>query len=355
MIKSKMRWLDAMAILNGRYIIWPRVGSPAAWLIAVLLILAGFFAKPLLESLIGGQLPPYITMYASVVIAALLGGPRIGLATAFVTVVLTWYFFLPHGDSFAVTNLQRVVTLGLYVGLSSFQAWIVGKARMAMDALAESEARRDRAARESVQRIKNLIAVVQAIAAKLARETQNTADYKAMLSNRLVALGSAQDVLVQSNWSDVELAHIIRSALAPFLPNPGLDVRYGPPVLVPARHVSGLNMALYELCTNSLKYGALADGKGPVVLSWGVDGDIVTLEWNEQTPSPVARDEGLGTQLIRYALGSEQECRVDYVIEETRVLAAFRWPSPQADRTTARPRLMPTGLTRSADARLRMP
>lgn len=350
MIKKLLRWLGAVAVLNGRTITWPRVGSPAAWLIALLMILIGFIAKPLLEQVVGGPLPPYITMYASVVVAALLGGPVVGLVTVAATVLLTWIFFLPPYGSFALPDFRTAVTLSLYVVLSSFQAWIVGRARLAMDALAESETRRDRAARESVHRIKNLIAIVQAIAAKLARETQTAADYKSLLSSRLVALGTAQDVLVQSNWSDVELAHIIRAALAPFLPNPGLEVRYGPSVLVPARHVSGLNMALYELCTNSLKYGALAGGRGPVVLSWNTDGDAVKLEWNEQTPAPVARDDGLGTQLIRYALGTDTACHVEYVIEGTRVQASFCWPASRPERTESKQRTISAGLSRAADA-----
>lgn len=319
-----VRLWRAVAVFNGP---WPRTDSAAAWLIAILLILAGFFSKPLIEAMIGGQLPPYITMYAAVTISALLGGPRIGLATALVTILLTWYFFLPPYDSFAVTSSNTAVVLCLYFVLSGFQAWIIGKARLALEAITESEAQRDRAARESVHRIKNLIAVVQAIASKIAREVQTTTEYKSLLSNRLVALGSAQDVLVQSGWSDVELAQIVKAALAPFLPNPGLDVRYGPEVHVPARHVSGLNMALYELCTNSLKYGALAEGRGPVLLTWRRDGHKAVLEWVEQTPAPITRMEGLGTQLIRYALGNDADCAVDYIVDGTRVHAVFRWPA----------------------------
>lgn len=314
----------SVAVFDGP---WPRTDSITAWLIAVAMISAGFFAKPLIETVIGGELPPYITMYAAVTIAALLGGPRVGLVTALVTILLTWYFFLPPYHSFAITSARTTVVLILYFVLSGFQAWIIGKARLALEAMTENEARRDRAARESVHRIKNLIAVVQAIASKIAREVQTTTEYKTLLSNRLVALGSAQDVLVQSGWSDVELAHIIKAALAPFLPNPGLEVRYGPRVHVPARHVSGLNMALYELCTNSLKYGALAEGRGPVVLAWRHDGQQAILEWVEQAPAPVIRQEGLGTQLIRYAMGNDADCGVDYVVDGTRVHAVFRWPA----------------------------
>lgn len=325
MVQRILRWLAS--VFNGRAITWPRVGSPAAWLIAVALLALGLFSKPLLESAIGDRLPPYITFYATVTISALLGGPRIGLVVTVISVILTWYFFFPPYGRFSLTSAGTLVSLAMFLCLSSFQAWIIGKARMALDAMGESEGQRDRAARESVHRIKNLIAVVQAIASKLAREVQTVPDYKKVLSHRLIALASAQDILVQSNWSDVELADIIKSALAPFLPNPGFDVQYGPAVRVPARHVSGLNMALYELCTNSLKYGALAEGRGPVVLSWRVENGAAILEWREQAPGEVASNEGLGTQLIRFALGADPGCRVDYTVDGADIRAMFCWPA----------------------------
>lgn len=323
MIGTMLRWLGSFAA--GRS--WPRPDSTVAWVVSAGLVLAGFVAKPLLDMAVGERLPPFITFYASVTISALLGGPRIGLVVTGVTVLLTWYFFMPPYGSFAVTP-PKVASILIYLVLSGFIAWIVGKSRLARDSLVDSEIRRDRVVRESVHRIKNLIAVVQAIASKLAREVDTVAQYKDMLSARLVALGSAQDILVQTGWSDVGLADLVTTALAPFLPNPGLEVRFGPDVKVPARHVGGLSMALYELCTNSMKYGALAEGAGPVVLVWHQDADAVMLEWSEISPGPTAHDEGLGTQLIRYALGNDRVCRVHYTIEGQKITAMFRWPNP---------------------------
>lgn len=317
------RWMRSFADWNGHPL--PRPDSPLAWVIAALLVLAGLVIKPLLDAAVGEPMPPFITFYASVTISALLGGPRIGLAVNGVTVLLAWYFFMPPFFSFVVDTPRTVVTLIVYTLLSSFLAYIVGKARLVQDSLIQSELRRDRAARESVHRIKNLIAVVQAIASKLAREVETVPEYRAVLSARLVALGSAQDVLVQNAWSDVALGDLVKSALAPFLPNPGLHVRYGPDVKVPARHVSGLSMALYELCTNSMKYGALAEGRGPVSLVWHLEGDAVVMEWAETTPSLPAHDEGLGTQLIRHALGADRGASVRYAVEGNDITARFRW------------------------------
>jgi len=327
LVRNFLQWLGAVAILNGRPIAWPRAGSTAAWVISFGLVAAGFVAKPVLENALGERLPPYIMFFPPVIVSALLGGPQIGLAATAISVTLTWYFFLPAYHSFADKSSSAVVALVMYATLSSFLAWIVGKARLALDSVADSEARRYSAARESVHRIKNLIAVVQALVTKVAKETGSTIEYRDVLCSRLAALAHAQDVLVQSEWSDVELARTIQSALAPFLPNPSLQVAYGDSVRVPARHVGGLSMALYELCTNSIKYGALADGRGAAKLSWKTEGGSVVLEWIEQSPNVVARDEGFGSQLVRYALNKDSNTKVEYAIEGTRVHAVFRWPA----------------------------
>ena len=329
MTGSVLRRLTSFAARLGKPSRWPRPNSLTAWAIAAALVLAGFVAKPLLDGVLGIRLPQFITFYASVTISALLGGPRIGLAVTFATGLLNWYFFMAPYAPFGAASLRTVTALAVYLAISAFLAWIVGTSRLAQDALSESEARRDRAARESVHRIKNLIAVVQAISSKLAREVTSVPEYKAVLSARLVALGSAQDVLVQSGWTDVGLADLVRAALAPFLPNPGFDVRYGPGVKVPARHVGGLSMALYELCTNSMKYGALAEGQGPVTLAWREERGTVVLEWRERTPNLAKRDEGLGTQLIRYALGNDTACHVRYDVDGPDITALFCWPRPR--------------------------
>lgn len=303
----------------------PATNSVAALLlVAAVIVLAGL-AKPALDVLAQQRLPPYITFYPAVVMAALLGGPRIGVIGAVTTLLWAWYAFIPNYNSLEVPDIASAVTLIIYSLTSVLLGFVVGSARLAHDRARASEERRDFAARESVHRIKNLLAVVQAIATKVSKEVQTTAEYRSVLGARLAALDTAQAVLVRRDWQPVDLGEILDSALAPFLPNPGLNLLRGPPVMVPARHVGGLCMALYELCTNAMKYGALAEGRGPVTLSWRVEGDTIILEWTELTPTRQQRIEGFGTQLVRIALSHEPSTNVDYLIEPERVHAVFTW------------------------------
>lgn len=305
----------------------PRTGSLAAWALALLIIAIAALVKPPLELAAGGALPPYITFYPVVVATALLGGPRVGIASALTTLLIAWFFFMEPRGFFVIPSTQIGVTLAVYALIASFLGWIVGHARLALDAARASEAQRAHAARESIHRIKNLLAVVQAISRKVEREVETPKQFREVLSARLTALDIAQGMLVQRNWTDVRVADIIASAMAPFLPNPGLHLEPGPDVRAPARHVGGLCMALYELCTNAVKYGALADGRGPVNLTWREERGDVLLEWRETPPTPPEQREGFGTQLIRNALSGEPQTKVDYVVAPSEVCAVFRWPA----------------------------
>lgn len=309
----------------------PKAGSVGSYMAGVAVVAVALLLKVLLDLWAGEPVPPYITFYPAVVIAALIGGYKVGLAVAVGTVLLAWYFWIPPLNSIEVVDARGRLVVGTYIVTSTLLALAVGFARYSMDRAAASEAERANAARESVHRIKNLIAVVQAISAKVAAESGSIAQYKEILNERLLALNSAQNVLVQRRWQDVPLSEIVRTALAPFLPNPGLSVRPGPDVMVPARHVGGLSMALYELGTNAMKYGALAGGRGPVVLSWRIAADMCTLEWQE-TLSQAAKVErsGFGTTLIKIALSREPKTEVAYEVTPSRVMAVFRWPAAVA-------------------------
>lgn len=306
---------------------WPKPDTAAAWAAASAAILGAAAAKPLIDMIMGAPAPPYITFYPAVVIAALAGGPRIGLISAGVAVLAAWYFFLPEQASWRFADRPTAMLALTFALTSTFLGWVVGRARIALDAAVANQAERDKAARESVHRIKNLLAVVQGIAMKVSREVDSVESYRDVLMKRLIALDSAQAVLIRKEWQDLEVAELIEAALAPFLPNPRLRVVPGPSALTPARFAQGLSMALYELCTNALKYGALGKGGAPVVLSWRVDGGNVVLEWSEESAAE-ARSQGLGARLIQAALQKEPGASVQYQLGQDGVRAEFRWPAP---------------------------
>lgn len=309
----------------------PRTDSVGAYLTAGAIVAFTTLIKFPLDTWAGEPLPPYITFYPAVVLASLCGGPRVGFATAATTLLLAWYIWLPVHFSFAIAGARTPVTIGIFAFSSALLAWVVGLARLVIDQVVANEAERALSARESVHRIKNLIAVVQALAGKIAREVSTPEEYRQVFTQRLEALGVAQNVLIREDWSDIDLKQLIDSALAPFLPNPGLAVKTGPDIVVPARHVNGLCLALYELSTNAMKYGALANGEGPVTLSWRCEDKDCVLEWREARKGATsAENSGFGSLLIKTALSNAPNTHVDYEFTPSEVVAIFRWPTPPA-------------------------
>lgn len=302
----------------------PPVGSWQAVIWAIGFLSLGALVRAPFDAAVNARLPPFLTIYPAVVLASFAGGLRIGAASAVVGGFLSWALWLaPYGyeiPSYAAINLAAyIVAVGITVAGAGF-------ARLLLDECVAIEGQRALQAQETVHRIKNLIAVVQALSAKIASETDDKLVYTDRLYRRLAALARAQNVLIQSDWRPTEVKDVIETALEPFLANPRLQVRGGPPILTPARLVSGLSMALYELATNAVKHGALGVDNGFVTLSWRKEAGRLKVEWRETGSTPRKIEEGLGSTLIRSAMNAEKDGRVSYAMGADNLSCVFEWP-----------------------------
>jgi two-component sensor histidine kinase len=122
----------------------------------------------------------------------------------------------------------------------------------------------------------------------------------------------ADDVLTREKWEGAELSAIIDQALAPFR-DPGHDrfLVSGPALRLSPRMALDLAMALHELATNAVKYGALSNASGTVGLTWEVDRTgmppRLKLRWQERggpSVGPPGR-RGFGTRLIERSLAQD--------------------------------------------------
>lgn len=158
--------------------------------------------------------------------------------------------------------------------------------------------------KELGHRLKNTLALVQAIAAQTLKGVEDTNLVEAF-RERIVALAKAHDVLLQHDWATASLAAVVRETLAPL---DGLQqaVISGPDLQVASRAALTLSLILHELATNAAKYGALSVPDGRVALRWSIDDGVFRLEWRE-TDGPPAREPqktGFGSRLIRRGLSS---------------------------------------------------
>jgi two-component sensor histidine kinase len=161
-------------------------------------------------------------------------------------------------------------------------------------------------------RVKNTLATVQSIAAQTLRNAGTTDEARSALESRLFALSRAHDVLTRENWEGAGLREIVREAVAPY--RGAGDERFqvrGPDVWLSPRMALALAMALQELATNAVKYGALSNESGRIAIEWRVaqetGGDRLYLAWTEGGGPPVTPPQrrGFGTRLIDRSLAQD--------------------------------------------------
>ncbi|GEM_PF-2972193 len=159
--------------------------------------------------------------------------------------------------------------------------------------------------RELNHRSKNMLSIVLAIARATAGNPGR--DFEDTFQERILSLAANQDLLVASDWQGVTLSDLVRSQLAHLEDLIGDRIALkGPSLIISAAASQSFSMALHELATNAVKYGALSNSDGRVDIEWGVrehdgEGRRFTMRWRETegpTVVPPVRN-GFGSTVIR--------------------------------------------------------
>src|SRR6476661_202093 len=158
---------------------------------------------------------------------------------------------------------------------------------------------------ELSHRVKNMLAVVQAIAQQTLRRAQDPADFATSFGGRIQSLSRMHGLLSQSGWQDADLQEILRDQLAAH--ETSRVGASGPPVRLDPQVALHVALMLHELGTNSVKYGALSKAEGAVNVSWAVSDNRLRLEWRERGGPPVKSPlkRGFGTNLIEQTAKGE--------------------------------------------------
>ncbi len=154
---------------------------------------------------------------------------------------------------------------------------------------------------EMHHRIKNTLATVVAITSQSLRNAKNLEEGRLAVENRLMAIGRAHDMLLEANLASAELRSIVLAAIRPFDDQKRIAVR-GAPLNIGATAVLPLAMFFNELCTNAVKYGALSDKSGQVMVTWMTEeqSKSLNLTWTESNGPAVQEpaSHGFGTRLV---------------------------------------------------------
>jgi PAS domain S-box-containing protein len=174
-------------------------------------------------------------------------------------------------------------------------------------------------------RVKNSLATIQAIAAQTFHAARSLPQAQEAFSARIVALAEAHDLLTRENWEGADLSDLLNRLEAlhggASADGVGRFTFTGPPVRLSPRMALSLSMALHELATNAVKYGALSALSGQVRIHWtvapGADHPRLSLTWTETggpLVSPPSR-RGFGSRLIERGLAAELSGEAHIVFE----------------------------------------
>ena len=153
-------------------------------------------------------------------------------------------------------------------------------------------------------RMKNMLTMVTAIVRQSMRASASLVEAEAAISLRLLAMARAHDLLLKADWKAAGLREVISGAVAQHDTTIGRITLAGDDLQIISAAILPLTLALNELCTNAIKYGALSKDGGRVDIRWSVDADDFNLRWVESGGPPVTAPlrSSFGSRLIEQAL-----------------------------------------------------
>jgi PAS domain S-box-containing protein len=176
-------------------------------------------------------------------------------------------------------------------------------------------------------RVKNILAIVQSVAAQTLRASDSLEDFADAFTGRIKALAIAHDILTQTRWFGIGLSELLTAVVAPYRsPDEARVNILGPAILLPASAVVPLSMVMHELTTNAAKYGALSTRRGNIDVTWQVNGGTdksVELVWEERGGPKVkaGRARGFGTRLIDHVISHDLDGKTEADFDA----AGVRW------------------------------
>ncbi|GEP06816.1 PAS domain-containing protein [Methylobacterium oxalidis] len=170
----------------------------------------------------------------------------------------------------------------------------------------------------AVREVRATLALVRSIVRRTADSAEDAGEILAHLDDRLRTAGRLKLAALQSR-PGLDLAHLVGEELSAFEMPERARIRIsGPAVSLRGRAAELLGLAVHELTTNAIKYGALAEAAGRVSVRWRVarrDGaPRLVLRWVEAgAQRPVAPPDraGFGTTLLERVLPADLGARTE--------------------------------------------
>jgi two-component sensor histidine kinase len=245
---------------------------------------------------------PFFTYYPAILLTAFFCGLWPAVFSIVISGITAWYQFLPPRASFEVSSHAAVALLAFFT-IAFLIVVVVASLHAAIT---------DLLAKELQHRTSNLLTVIQSIAHRSLAGDGSLARGRQIFEARLQALARTHRRLTGSGLDAVNLDDIIRSELNAFPSQTSIE---GDDIFLDYQQAQKFSLAVHELTTNALKYGALSAPTGSVRIAWSISsngrGRDLKFRWEEQGGPRVAMPtrEGFGSSLLKAAF---EKTRMDY-------------------------------------------
>ena len=214
---------------------------------------------------------------------------------------------------------RRVFIDGIATALRDPEGKLTGYLKIGQDVTERhsAEERRKTLLAELQHRVRNTLAVVRSIVRRTAQNSDSLEDMVDHLQGRIDAFARVQAVVTRDLVGGVDLTALIEDELLAHgtREGPKLTIE-GPDLVLLAKPAEAMSLAIHELATNSVKYGALGTSEGAVRVSWTRSGsnggetlDFIWAEQGRDRPLVAADRAGFGFELLQRRPGSSSSAR----------------------------------------------
>lgn len=186
-------------------------------------------------------------------------------------------------------------------------------------ALRQSEQRANLLLAELQHRVRNTLSVVRSIARRTAEQSEDVDQLISHFEGRLNAFSRVQSAVTRAPGTGIDLTTIVEDELLAVATREGEQLQIkGPELHLQPRSAEAISLAIHELATNAVKYGALSADRGRIRVTWnrvssGSGDEALEFEWDESgledAPKPSA--DGFGLEMLKrslpYELGAETQ------------------------------------------------
>lgn len=186
-------------------------------------------------------------------------------------------------------------------------------------------------------RVRNTLGVIRAVARRSAESSETVEELAMHLDGRIAAFARVQAAVTRDPMAGLDLETLAAETLLAASAREGDQISIsGPLVQLVPKAAETIGLALHELVTNAVKYGALSRPSGHIALKWAIEGapepgpPVLHLQWIEtgvRLSDTAPAREGFGTELLTRTLAYELDAVIDRQFDRNGVRYSIRLPA----------------------------